>query len=146
MPGKQPDELQLRKWVKVSKKRFDRIKSIVQNAKNNSLQARSNRSSLINFNKSNKLLPDIEHSRVTYKEAMKKINNIRNNITKIINNKSLNSNQLEVVNIIFMATEIFTGEIESVKANNEGTLEVFKKKIRQRKTKVWWRTRYYTHA
>ena len=72
MPGKQPDELQLRKWVKVSKKRFDRIKSIVQNAKNNSLQARSNRSSLINFNKSNKLLPDIEHSRVTYKEAMKK--------------------------------------------------------------------------
>ena len=77
---------------------------------------------------------------------MKKINNIRNNITKIINNKSLNSNQLEVVNIIFMATEIFTGEIESVKANNEGTLEVFKKKIRQRKTKVWWTTRYYTHA
>ena len=146
MPGKQPDELQLRKWVKVSKKRFDRIKSIVQNAKNNSLQARSNRSSLINFNKSNKLLSDIEHSRVTYKEAMKKINNIRNNITKIINNKSLNSNQLEVVNIIFMATEIFTGEIESVKANNEGTLEVFKKKIRQRKTKVWWTTRYYTHA
>ena len=67
---------------------------------------------------------------------MKKINNIRNNITKIINNKSLNSNQLEVVNIIFMATEIFTGEIESVKANNEGTLEVLKKKIRQRKTKV----------
>ena len=67
---------------------------------------------------------------------MKKINNIRNNITKIINNKSLNSNQLEVVNIIFMATEIFTGEIESVKANYEGTLEVFKKKIRQRKTKV----------
>ena len=59
---------------------------------------------------------------------MKKINNIRNDITKIINNKSLNSNQLEVVNIIFMANEIFTGEIESVKANNEGTLEVFKKK------------------
>ena len=59
---------------------------------------------------------------------MKKINNIRNDITKIINNKSLNSNQLEVVNIIFKANEIFTGEIESVKANNEGTLEVFKKK------------------
>ena len=59
---------------------------------------------------------------------MKKINNIRNDITKIINNKSLNSNQLEVVNIIFNANEIFTGEIESVKANNEGTLEVFKKK------------------
>ena len=59
---------------------------------------------------------------------MKKINNIRNDITKIINNKSLNSNQLEVINIIFKANEIFTGEIESVKANNEGTLEVFKKK------------------
>ena len=66
---------------------------------------------------------------------MKKINNIRNNITKIINNKSLNSNQLEVVNIIFMATEIFTGEIESVKANNEGTLEVYKKKNQTEKNK-----------
>ena len=59
---------------------------------------------------------------------MKKINNIRNDVTKIIDNKSLNSNQLQLVNIIFMATEIFTGEIESVKANNEGTPEVFKKK------------------
>ena len=33
-----------------------------------------------------------------------------------------------MVNIIFKANEIFTGEIESVKANSEGTLEVFKKK------------------
>ena len=33
LAGKQPDELQLLKWVKVSKKRFDRMKSKVQNAK-----------------------------------------------------------------------------------------------------------------
>ena len=33
--GKQSDEIKLLKWVKVSKKRFDMIKSKVQNAKNN---------------------------------------------------------------------------------------------------------------
>ena len=33
LAGKQPDELQLLKWVKVSKKRFDRMKNKVQNAK-----------------------------------------------------------------------------------------------------------------
>ena len=35
LPGEQPDELKLPKWVKVSKKRFDMIKNKVQNAKNN---------------------------------------------------------------------------------------------------------------
>ena len=54
MPGEQSDELKLLKWVKVSKKRFDVIKNKVKNAKNNNLQARPNRSSLINFNESNK--------------------------------------------------------------------------------------------
>ena len=128
LAGKQPDELQLPKWVKISKKRFDRIKNTVQNAKNNSLQAKPNRSGLINFNESNKLLQDIEHSKITYEEALKRIRNIRSDIAKIINQGSLNLNQVEVINTLFMVDEIFTGEIKTVKANNEGALEVFKEK------------------
>ena len=73
MSDKQPDELKLPKWVKVKKKRFDVIKNKVQNARDNNLQARQNRGSLINFDKSNKLLQDIEHSKVTYEEALKRI-------------------------------------------------------------------------
>ena len=75
MPGEQSDELKLLKWVKVSKKRFDVIKNKVQNAKNNNLQARSNRSSLINFNESDKTEDE---------EARKRIKNIRGDIKKKI--------------------------------------------------------------
>ena len=49
------------------------MKNKVQNAKSNSLPARPNRSSFINFNESSKLLQDIEHSKITYKEALKRI-------------------------------------------------------------------------
>ena len=73
MPGEQSDELKLLKWVKVSKKRFDVIKNKVKNAKNNNLQARPNRSSLINFNESNKTEDE---------EALKRIKNVRGDIKK----------------------------------------------------------------
>ena len=128
LAGKQPDELQLPKWVKISKKRLDRIKNTAQNAKNNSLRTKPNRRGLNNFNESKKLLQDIEHSKITYEEALKRIRNIRSDIAKIINQGSLNLNQVEVINTLFMVDEIFTGEIKTVKANNEGTLEVFKEK------------------
>ena len=73
MPGEQSDELKLLKWVKVSKKRFDVIKNKVQNAKNDNLQTRSNRSSLINFNESDKTEDE---------EALKTIKNIRGDVKK----------------------------------------------------------------
>ena len=73
MPGEQSDESKLLKWVKVSKKRFDVIKNKVKNAKNNNLQARPNRSSLINFNESNKTEDE---------EALKRIKNVRGDIKK----------------------------------------------------------------
>ena len=116
---------------KSKQKRFNKIKNKVQNANNNSLQANPNRKRLFNFNKSNKLLQDIEHSRITYEEALKRIRNIRSDIKKIINKESLDLNQVEVINILFMVDEIFTGEIKSVKANNEGILEIFKESDEQ---------------
>ena len=99
LPGEQPDQLKLPELVKVSKKTFTKIKSKVQNANKKKLQARPNRKNLIDLDKSNKLLKDIEHSKITYEEALKRINNIRSDIIKIINNESINSNQVEVINI-----------------------------------------------
>ena len=75
MSDEQSDELKLLKWVKESKKRFGVIKNKVQNAKNNNLQARPNRSSLINFNESDKT--DDE-------KALRRIKNIRGDIKKRI--------------------------------------------------------------
>ena len=56
------------------------VKNKVQNGKNSNLEARPNRGRPINFDKSNKLLQDIEHSKITYEEASKRINNIRSDI------------------------------------------------------------------
>ena len=56
---------------------------------------------------------------------MEGITSIRGYINKIISQKTLNSNQTEVLNALFMVDEIFTGEIKSVQANNAGVLEIF---------------------
>ena len=114
LPVEQLNEFKLPKWIKVSTKRFDVIKKKVQNAENNSWQARPNCSKVINYNESNKLLHDIEHSKITYEEALKRIENIRNYINKIISMQSLNQNQINVLNIIFMVNEFCIGEIGSV--------------------------------
>ena len=110
--GEQSDESNLPKWVKVSKKRFDIIKSKVQNAKNNYLQVRPNQSKVLNFNESNKLFNKIENSKITYEEALKRIKNICSNNNKIISMQTLKLNQINVLNILFMVNEIFTGETE----------------------------------
>ena len=117
--GEQPNESNLPKWVKVSKKRFDIIKNKVRNAKDNYLQARPKRSKVINFNESNKLLHEIENRQITYEEALKKIKNIRSDINKIISMQSLNLNQINVLNTLFMV---------NVEVNKEDDFEIFKEK------------------
>ena len=54
-----------------------------------------------------KLLHEIEKSQITYEEALKRIENICIDINKIISMQS-NLNQINVLNILFMANEIFT--------------------------------------
>ena len=81
--------------------------------KNNNLQARPKGSKVININESNKLLYKIENSKITFQEALKRIENIHSDINKIISMQSLNLNQVNVLNILFMVNEIFTGESES---------------------------------
>ena len=110
--SEQPDESNLPKWVKVSKQRFDVIKKKLQNGKINSLQARPKRSKVININESNKLLHEIENSQIIYEEALKRIENIHRDSNKIISMQSLNLNQLNVLNTLFMVNQIFTGKTE----------------------------------
>ena len=40
--------------------------------------------------------------------------------------QSLNTNQISLLNIIFMVNETFAGEIENVEVDNEENLEIFK--------------------
>ena len=104
------------------------IKKKVQNAKINNLQARPKGGKVININESNKLLHEIENSQITYEEALKRTENIRRDIDKLISMQSLNTNQISLLNILFMVNEVFTGEIESVEVNSKGNLEIFKEK------------------
>ena len=69
----------LPKSIKVSKKRFNTIKNVVQNARKNNLQARPQHSSPINFDNSNKLIQDIIHGNITHEEALNKMADIDNN-------------------------------------------------------------------
>ena len=114
--------------VKVSKQRFDVIKKKVQNAKINNLQARPKGGKVINTNESNKLLHEIENSQITYEEALKRIENIHSDINKLVSGQCIKLKQVNVLDIIFMVNEIFTGESESVRPNEKGNFEIFKGK------------------
>ena len=128
LPGEQPDESNLPKWIKVSKQRFHMIKKKVQNVKFNNLQARPKVVKVININESNKLLHEIENCQITYEEALKGIENIRSDINKLVNAQSISLNQFNVLNILLMVNETFIGESESVGVNKKGDFEIFKEK------------------
>ena len=98
LPGEQPNESNLPKWVKI-----------------------------------NKLLHEIENSQVTYEKVLQRIENICSDINKLISMQSLNLNQINVLNTLFMVNEIFTGESESVEVNKEGNFKVFKEKLNKEK-------------
>ena len=103
--------------------------------KKNNLQIRIKGSKVININESSNLLYEIENGQITYEEALKRRKNICNDINKIINMQSLNLNQINLLNILFMLNEIFTGESESVEVNKDGNIEIFKEN-QKRKTRI----------
>ena len=103
------------------------IKNKVENAKINNLQARTKGSKVINNNESNKLLYEIENSQITCEKALKRIENIRSDINKIICMQSLNLNQINLLNILFMANEVFTGELRVLKQIKKAILWFLKK-------------------
>ena len=124
-------------WVKVGKRRFDRIKNKVENAKNNNLQARAF-DRFVNFVESNKSIQEIAYGNIIHKKALERIISIHDDIDKSIPQEILTLNQVEVLNILFMKDEFFTGKIKFVRANNEGVPRVFEQEsniARQKSTK-----------
>ena len=127
--GEQPDELKLPNWIKVSRQRFDAIKSRVENAKKKTFtDHRPNRKNLVTSGESNELLQDIEHCKIRYKEAVKKLTNILNDINMSLKLNSFTPNQSKMINILFMVDKVFTGISKLFEENNEGKLEFFEKK------------------
>ena len=66
---------------------------------------------------------------------MKGIEDIFSDINKLVNAHNINLNQVDVLNILFMVNEIFTGESESVGVSEKGDFEFFKEKSDKEKQK-----------
>ena len=64
--------------------------------------ARPKGAKVININESNKLLHKIGNSQVTCEEALKMIENICSDINKLTSMQSIKSNQVNVINTLFM--------------------------------------------
>ena len=137
MDSRKRSDKTLPDWVKVGKRRFDRIKNKVENAKNNNLQARAF-DRFVNFVESNKSIQEIAYGNIIHKKALQRIISIHDDIDKSIPQEILTLNQVEVLNILFMKDEFFTGKIKFVRANNEGVPGVFEQEsniARQKSTK-----------
>ena len=77
------------------------------------MEARPSCGKLVTFNESNKLHQDIKQGEITYKEALKKMTNIRSDIKRFGNLDSVNQNQVKVLITLFMVDEIFTGNFKT---------------------------------
>ena len=89
----------------------------------------------INANDSYRLIQDIENGKITHKEALKKILKIRNDIERLKGLKEINQNQVDMLNILLMKDEIFTGiHSEYKKVDNEYAL--FRTKIDEKESSI----------
>ena len=96
-------------WVRVDKW-FDRMKNEIQNVKNKTKFVVSGGSGdRINANNSYQLIQDIEKCEIAHKEALKEILKILNDIEKLKGLEEMNQDQVDMLNILFMTDEIFTG-------------------------------------
>ena len=64
---------------------------------------------------------------------MKRKENIRSDINKLVSAQSINLNQVNVLNVLFMVNQIFTGESESIGVNEQGYFKIFKEKLAKEK-------------
>ena len=123
----------IQNWVKEDKKRFNGIKSQIQQTKNSNLQTRPERGSPIYFNESYKLIQDIEHRKITHEEALEIITHICYDIKRINDLDDFNENQLKVVNDFFMVDKMVTGELNWDKLT-DGGYKLLRSKIYQKES------------
>ena len=95
---------------KSRQKRLDRIQNKVKMFKNkNRFVVPGGSGDRINANGSYRLIQDIENGKITHEEALKEIFKICNDIERLKGLKEINQNQIDMLNILFMTDEFFTG-------------------------------------
>ena len=80
------DKLKLPKWIKVSKKRFNEILSMITEAKNNGLKVNVDGEE-ITLDKAESLLKGISSKKINEHEFTKKYNDIVDDVEKILKKK-----------------------------------------------------------
>ena len=89
----------LRKWVKVSEERFDKIQSIVTKAKNHGLKTIVDGRE-ITLDNTESLLKDLGNGILDRHEFKRKYNNIVDDAEAIVNNKIITRNQEKMAETI----------------------------------------------
>ena len=103
------DKLKLPKWVKVSKKRFNEILSIITEAKNNGLKANVDGEE-ITLDKAESLLKDMSSKKMNGHEFKEKYNDITLDVKKILNKQSVTTNEEKIINILSVLKDEKTDE------------------------------------
>ena len=121
---------------KSRQKRLDRIQNKVKMFKNkNRFVVPGGSGDRINANGSYRLIQDIENGKITHEEALKEIFKICNDIERLKGLKEINQNQIDMLNILFMTDEFFTGiHSEYKKVDNEYAL--FRTKIDEKESSI----------
>ena len=101
----EPGRLMLPKWVKVSKKRFNEILSIITEAKNNGLRINADGRE-ITLDKAESLLNSVGSGKIDGHEFKEKYNDIVDDVEKILNRSTLTRNQNDMVKILSLLKEI----------------------------------------
>ena len=94
----------LRKWVKVSEERFDKIQSIVTKAKNHGLKTIVDGREITPDN-TESLLKDLGNGILDGHEFKNRYNDIANDVQAIVNRPIITRNQ-EKIEIMFLLKEI----------------------------------------
>ena len=102
---KNPDQLKLPKWIKVSKKRFKEILSIITKTKNDGLKTRVDGKEITPDN-AERLLKDTANGKINSITFKGNYNNIVDDVDAILQKQMLTRSQEKMVNILLLLKEI----------------------------------------
>ena len=105
LPGEQPEELKLPKWVNVSKEVFNEILSIITKVKNNRLKSNVDGKE-ITLDNAESLLKGIASEKIIRYQFKKECNNIAGDVEVIVQKSMTSRCQEKMIEILSMLTEI----------------------------------------
>ena len=105
LPSEQSHELKLPKWIKVNKRRFKEILSIVTKAKTEGLRVNIDGRE-ITLDNTERLLKDTASGKINNSEIKEGYNNIADDVKAIVNKSIITRNEEKVVEILSLLSEI----------------------------------------